>query len=83
MTKLFAGLFIAALMISLGSAPTLTHAEEDAPQEAGKDSGSAEDSTKDETMMEKLEDALKETTTPTDEETDPIGTAEDADRDLY
>jgi hypothetical protein len=34
-------------------------------------------------MIEKLEDAFKETTTPTDEETNPIGTTEDADRDLY
>ena len=83
MMKLMAGFFATALMIGLGSAPTPTHAEEGATQEAGKGSGSAEDSTKDETMMEKLEDALKETTTPTDEETDPIGTAEDADRDLY
>ena len=83
MMKLFAGLFAAALMIGVGSVPTLTHAEEDATEEAGSGSGSGEDSTKDETMMEKLEDAFKETTTPTDEETDPIGTAEDADRDLY
>jgi hypothetical protein len=83
MTKLSAGLFAAALMIGLGCAPTLTYAEEDAAEEAGNGSDSGEDSTKDETMMEKLEDAFKETTTPTDEETDPIGTTEDADRDLY
>jgi hypothetical protein len=83
MTKLFARLFVAALMIGLGFTPTLTYAEEDTPQAAGKDSDSAEGSTKDETIIEKLEDALKETTTPTDEETDPIGTTEDADRDLY
>ncbi len=82
MTKLFAGLFAAALMIGLGSAPTLTHAE-DATQETGTDLDLAADSTKDESMMEELEDALKETTTPTDEETDPIGTTEDTDRDLY
>ena len=83
MTKLFAGLFVVALAVGLGSAPTLTCAQEDTKQEAGKGSGSSEDSTKDESLMEQLEDALKETTTPTDEETDPIGTAEDADRDLY
>lgn len=33
--------------------------------------------------MEKLEEDFKETTTPTDEESDAIGTSEDADRDLY
>jgi hypothetical protein len=83
MTKLFAGLFVAALMIGLGSAPTLTHAEEGTTEEAGTGSDAAAGSTKDESMMEELEDALKETTTPTDEETDPIGTTEDTDRDLY
>lgn len=83
MTKLFAGLFAAVLMVGFGSAPTLTHAEEDTTEEVGNGSDSAENPTKDETVVEKLEDALRETTTPTDEETDPIGTAEDADRDLY
>jgi hypothetical protein len=81
MAKLFAGLFAATLMVGLGLVPTATHAQEDTTEESGN--ASAEDSTEDETMMEKLEDALKETTTPTDEETDPIGTTEDADRDLY
>jgi hypothetical protein len=83
MRKLFAGLFAAALIIGVGTAPTLTQAEEDATEKTGDGSESGNDSTKDETMMEKLEDVFKETTTPTDEETDPIGTAEDADRDLY
>jgi len=83
MTKLSARFFAAALLMSVGSAPTFIHAEEDTGQEAGSGPASADDSTKDETMMEKLEDAFKETTTPTDQETDPIGSAEDADRDLY
>jgi len=83
MTKLSVRLVAAALLIGLGSAPTFIHAEDDPSEEAGKGSDSAADSTKDETMMEKLEDAFKETTTPTDQETDPIGSAEDADRDLY
>ena len=80
MKMLFAGICAAALMV--GFAPTLTHAEEDATENAGSGSDSG-DSTQDETMMEKLEDAFEETTTPTDEETNPIGTTEDADRDLY
>jgi len=83
MTKLLAGLFAGALVIGLGSAPTLAYAEEDAAEETGDGTDSGGDSAKDETMMEKLEDALKETTTPTDEETNPIGATEDADRDLY
>ena len=58
MTKLFAGLLAIALMIGLGSVPTLTHAEEDTTEEA-KTGGSdtAADSTKDESVMEELEDA--------------------------
>jgi TfoX/Sxy family transcriptional regulator of competence genes len=85
MKKLFAGLFVAALMIGLGSAPTLTlaGAGEDTTEAAGSGADQAKDSKKDETLMEKLEDAFKETTTPTDKETDPVGTTEDADRDLY
>ena len=83
MKTLFAGICAAALMVGVGFAPTLTHAEEDATETAGSGPASGGDSTQDETMMEKLEDAFKETTTPTDEETNPIGTTEDADRDLY
>lgn len=83
MTNVLAGLFAAALVIGLASTPTLTYAEEDTTEEAGNGSDSAEGSAKDETFLEKLEEDFKETTTPTDEETDPIGTAEDIDRDLY
>ncbi len=83
MTRLSVGLFAAALLICLGSVATLAYAEDDATEETGGSTDSGGDSAKDETMMEKLEDDLKETTTPTDEETNPIGTTEDADRDLY
>lgn len=87
MTKRFAGLFAAVLMVAAGFAPTPTQAQENATEETGTsadtNAGASADSTKDETFMDKLEDAFKETTTPTDEEVDPIGTAEDAGRDLY
>jgi hypothetical protein len=85
MKNLFAGLFVAALMVGLGTAPTLTHAGagENTTEAAGSGADSAKEPKKDETLLEKLEDDLKETTTPTDKETDPIGTSEDAERDLY
>jgi hypothetical protein len=79
----FPGLLAAALAIGLAFTPTLAHAEEDAAEKSGTGSESDGSSAKPETLMEKLEDAFKETTTPTDKEIDPIGTAEDADRDLY
>jgi uncharacterized protein HemX len=83
MTKFFAGLFVLALAVGLGFAMP-SFAQEDANQGASQpDAASGEDTTKDETLLEKLEEDFKETTTPTDEETDPIGTNEDADRDLY
>ena len=83
MTQLPARLLAAALVIGFASTPPLTHAEEDATEKAGTSSESDGTSAKPETLMEKLEDAFKETTTPTDKEVDPIGTAEDTDRDLY
>ena len=83
MTKFFAGLLVLGLAVGLGfTVPSF--AQEDANQGASQpDAASGEDTTKDETLLEKLEEDFKETTTPTDEETDPIGTNEDADRDLY
>lgn len=83
MTNFPARLLAAALVVGLAATPTLARAGDDATLNAGTAADSDGDSAKPETMMEKLEDAFKETTTPTDEETNPIGTAEDADRDLY
>jgi len=83
MTKWSTGLFAAALLIGLGCLPTLTNAQEGTAEEAGKGSDSTGNAAEEETFLEKLEDDLKETTTPTDAETDAIGTGEDADRDLY
>lgn len=83
MTKWSTGLFAAALLIGLGSLPTLTNAQEGTTEEAGKGSDLTGNTAEEETFLEKLEDDLKETTTPTDAETDAIGTGEDADRDLY
>jgi hypothetical protein len=83
MTKFFAGVLVLGLAVGLGFAMP-SFAQEDSSQSAGKpDAASGEDTTKDETLLEKLEEDFKETTTPTDKETDPIGTNEDADRDLY
>jgi hypothetical protein len=72
MTNFVPGLLAAALVIGLGSAPTLTYAEEDAT-EGGATSG--EDSAKEEPMMEKLEEMFKEE--PTDEADSPTEEAED------
>jgi len=74
MMKFVPGLFAAALVIGLGSAPTPTYAEEDAT-EGGGAASSGEDSTKEEPMMEKLEEMFKEE--PTDEAESPIEEAED------
>jgi len=83
MKTLFAGICAAALVIGVGFAPMLAYAEDATTGGAAEGGTEPAGDSKDETMMEKLEDALKETTTPTDEETNPIGTTEDADRDLY
>jgi len=83
MTKFFAGLLVLGLAAALGFAMP-SYAQDDASQDASQpDAASGGDTKKDETFMEKLEEDFKETTTPTDEETDPIGTTEDTDRDLY
>ena len=81
MTKLFAGLFAAALVIGLGAAPTFTYAEEAATDGAAEGGTESAGDSKDESMMEKLEDAFKET--PTDEATNPIEADEDTDGDLF
>lgn len=73
MTNFVPGLLAAALVIGLGSAPTLTYAEEDATEGGGATSG--EDSAKEEPMMEKLEEMFKEE--PTDEADSPTEEAED------
>ena len=84
MTKFVVGLLVLALAVGLGPFAEPSFAQEDANQGASQpDAASGEDTTKDVTLLEKLEEDFKETTTPTDEETDPIGTNEDADRDLY
>jgi hypothetical protein len=83
MTKFFAGLLALAFTVAISYAVP-SFAQEDASQSAGQpDAASGGDTTKDETVLEKLEEDFKETTTPTDEETDSIGTTEDTDRDLY
>jgi hypothetical protein len=79
MTQLFSGLHMAVLMVGLGLATAPAYAQEESTDGAA----AADDASKDESMLEKLEDAFKESTTPTDEESDPIGTTEDIDRDLY
>jgi hypothetical protein len=84
MTKWFSGALAAALMISFGCVPTLTHAEEGATAEsteAGTTDSTGDKSQEDETFMEKLENDLKET--PTDESENPIAADEDTDRDLF
>lgn len=87
MKKLFATIFV--LTLAAVQVPVLAPAfAQDGTGDAGQDAGAAsagaaEESTQDETFMEKLEGDFKESTTPTDEETDPIGSAEDAGRDLY
>jgi hypothetical protein len=84
MTKFVAGLLVLALAVGLGSLAAPSYAQEDASQDADQPAAaSGGGTTKEETLLEKLEEDFKETTTPTDEETDPIGTNEDADRDLY
>ncbi|MCB1441727.1 MAG: hypothetical protein KDJ72_01790 [Methyloceanibacter sp.] len=84
MKTLTATMFVLALALVHGAAFSPALAQDDVGQEAGAATTTApEDGTQDETLMEKLEKDFKETTTPTDEETDPIGSAEDAGRDLY
>jgi len=84
MKKLTATIFVLALALVHGAAFDPALAQDDAGQEAGAATTATPDGgTQDETLMEKLEKDFKETTTPTDEETDPIGSAEDAGRDLY
>jgi hypothetical protein len=83
MTKLFAGVFAAVLMVGLSYAPTPTLAQNDTADDSADAAQSAEEAPKEETFMDKLKGTFKETTTPTDVETDAIGTAEDAGRDLY
>jgi len=84
MTKLFDGLLVLTLAVGLGSFAGPSYAQDNSNQDAGQPAASSDgDAKKDETLLEKLEEDFKETTTPTDEETDPIGTNEDADRDLY
>lgn len=83
MTKLFAGLFAGLLVAGLGFAPTLAVAQDGTAADSATTPGSAEEAPKEETFMDKLKETFKETTTPTDKETDPIGSAEDAGRDLY
>ena len=81
MTKLFAGLFAAALVFGLGAAPTLTYAEEATTEGAAEGATESAGGSKDESMMEKLEETFKET--PTDEATNPIEADEDTDGDLF
>lgn len=83
MTKLLSRLFAIALVMGLSAVPTLTHAEDGNTQGAEEEGKESAGDSKEEPMMEKLEDVFKETTTPTDEETNPIGTTEDTDRDLF
>jgi len=92
MTKFSERLLVLTLTVGLGSFAGPSYAQDDASQDAGQPAASSGgdteassdgDAKKDETFLEKLEEDFKETTTPTDEETDPIGTNEDADRDLY
>ncbi|ODS02757.1 hypothetical protein AUC71_13570 [Methyloceanibacter marginalis] len=83
MTKRCAGLTLVTLTICLGSFVAPAYAQEGSGQAAGAPAAASGDTKKEESFLEKLEEDLKETTTPTDEESDPIGTAEDVDRDLY
>ncbi|GFO81088.1 hypothetical protein [Methyloceanibacter sp.] len=84
MKKPTATIFVLALALVHGAAFAPALAQDDTGQEAGAATTAAPDGgTQGETLMEKLEKDFKETTTPTDEETDPIGSAEDAGRDLY
>jgi len=82
MKKSSAGLTLLALAIGLSAFLMPAYAQDDSDQEV-EEPASASGDTKEESFLEKLEEDFKETTTPTDEETDAIGTGEDADRDLY
>ncbi len=83
MTRFSAGFSILALTIGLSSFVAPAYAQEESGQDAGAPAAASENTKKEGSFLEKLEEDFKETTTPTDEESDPIGTAEDADRDLY
>lgn len=81
MTKLFAALCAGLLLVGFGLAPAPVHAQDAGDSATAADP--AEEAPKEESFMDKLKETFKETTTPTDEETDAIGTSEDAGRDLY
>ncbi|WP_108680633.1 hypothetical protein [Methyloceanibacter sp. wino2] len=83
MTKLLAGLCAGLLLVGFGLAPAPVHAQDEAAGGSATAGDAAEEAPKEETFMDKLKETFKETTTPTDEETDAIGTSEDAGRDLY
>lgn len=50
MAKLFAGLFAAALLLGLGSAPTLTYAQDDPIEDAEDSMDTGDESMSDESM---------------------------------
>jgi len=52
MAKLFAGLFVAALLIGLGSAPTLTYAQDDPMEDAEDSMDTGDESMGDDSSME-------------------------------
>ncbi|HUW72448.1 MAG TPA: hypothetical protein VMW05_00195 [Methyloceanibacter sp.] len=52
MAKLFAGLFAAALLIGLGSAPTLTYAQDDPMEDAEDSMDTGDESMSDDSSME-------------------------------
>jgi hypothetical protein len=57
MMKLSAGLFAAALVVGLGSVPTLTYAEDDATEGASSGAAGA-DATTGESKLKKLEEEV-------------------------
>ncbi len=81
MMKLSAGLFAAALVIGVGSVPTLTYAEEDAAEAAdGGATEAGEGGTQDESKMKKLEDeVIKDLEANTDQPADSIMESEGSD----
>lgn len=84
MKKLSATILALTLALGGGAAFAPAYAQDDDGQAAGDAATASQgEAAQDETLIEKLEKDFKETTTPTDEETDAIGTSEDAGRDLY
>jgi len=81
MMKLSVGLFAAALVIGVGSVPTLTYAEQDAAEAAkGGSTEANEDGPKDESKLKQVEEeVLKDLEEDKDQPADTLMESEGAD----